>query len=143
MSKHGSACDDWPGLRGTDGLQQRRGKYGLAICSWRELGDVFDAIGQRTFRFGDKSTNANLVKLSGNFLIMSVIESLSEAFALIGKGGIDTREYFEFLTTTLFNAPVYKTYGNLLIEKRFHPAGFAMRSVSVISRGRKATVVLR
>jgi len=85
---------------------------------------IFDAIGQRTFRFGDKSTNANLVKLSGNFLIMSVIESLSEAFALIGKGGIDTREYFEFLTTTLFNAPVYKTYGNLLIEKRFHPAGF-------------------
>jgi 3-hydroxyisobutyrate dehydrogenase-like beta-hydroxyacid dehydrogenase len=85
---------------------------------------IFDAIGQRTFRFGDKPPNANLVKLSGNFLIMSVIESLSEAFALIGKGAIDTREYFEFLTTTLFNAPVYKTYGNLVIEKRFHPAGF-------------------
>src|SRR6185369_13282383 len=50
---------------------------------------VFDAVGQRTFRFGDKPSNANLVKLSGNFLIMSVIESLSEAFALIGKGGID------------------------------------------------------
>ena len=85
---------------------------------------LFDAIGQRTFRFGDKPSHANLVKLSGNFLIMSVIESLSEAFALVAKGGLDQREYFEFLTTTLFNAPVYRTYGKLVVEKNFEPAGF-------------------
>jgi 3-hydroxyisobutyrate dehydrogenase-like beta-hydroxyacid dehydrogenase len=85
---------------------------------------IFDAIGQRTFRFGDKPSNANLVKLSGNFLIMSVIESLSEALALIGKGGLDQREYLDFLTSTLFNAPVYKTYGTLAVEKKFQPAGF-------------------
>jgi 3-hydroxyisobutyrate dehydrogenase-like beta-hydroxyacid dehydrogenase len=29
------------------------------------------------------------VKLSGNFLIASVIESLGEAMALVGKGGVD------------------------------------------------------
>ena len=85
---------------------------------------IFDAIGQRTFRFGDKPSNANLVKLSGNFLIMSVIESLSEALALVGKGGLDQREYLDFLTSTLFNAPVYKTYGTLAVEKKFQPAGF-------------------
>ena len=85
---------------------------------------IFDAIGQRAFRFGHKPSFANLVKLSGNFLIMSVIESLSEAFALIGKAGIDQREYLEFLTSSLFNAPIYKTYGNLMIEKKFQPAGF-------------------
>jgi 3-hydroxyisobutyrate dehydrogenase-like beta-hydroxyacid dehydrogenase len=85
---------------------------------------LFDAIGQRTFRFGDKPSGANLVKLSGNFLIVSVIESLSEAMALVAKGGLDQREYLEFLTSTLFNAPVYKTYGNLVLEKKFEPAGF-------------------
>lgn len=85
---------------------------------------IFDAIGQRTFRFGEKPSNANLVKLSGNFLIMSVIESLSEALALVGKGGLDQREYLDFLTSTLFNAPVYKTYGTLAVEKKFQPAGF-------------------
>ncbi len=85
---------------------------------------IFDAVGQRTFRFGDKPSNANLVKLSGNFLITSVIESLSEALALVGKGGLDQREYLEFLTSTLFNAPIYKTYGNLAVEKKFQPAGF-------------------
>jgi 3-hydroxyisobutyrate dehydrogenase-like beta-hydroxyacid dehydrogenase len=90
-----------------------------------ECAPLFDAIGQRTFRFGDKPSRANLVKLSGNFLIASVIESLSEAMALVGKAGVDQKEYFEFLTSTLFNAPVYKTYGGLIVEKKFQPAGFA------------------
>jgi 3-hydroxyisobutyrate dehydrogenase-like beta-hydroxyacid dehydrogenase len=86
---------------------------------------IFDTIGQRTFRFGDKPSNANLVKLSGNFLIMSVIESLSEALALVGKGGLDQREYLDFLTSTLFNAPIYKTYGKLAIEREFQHVGFS------------------
>jgi 3-hydroxyisobutyrate dehydrogenase-like beta-hydroxyacid dehydrogenase len=86
---------------------------------------LFDAMGQRTFRFGEKPSNANLVKLSGNFLIVSMIESLSEALALVGKGGIDQREYLDFLTSTLFNAPVYKTYGNLIVEKKFQSVGFS------------------
>ena len=29
------------------------------------------------------------------------------------------------LTGTLFGAPVYKTYGEILVEDRFTPAGFA------------------
>jgi 3-hydroxyisobutyrate dehydrogenase-like beta-hydroxyacid dehydrogenase len=85
---------------------------------------IFDAIGQKTFRFGDKPSLANLVKLSGNFLIVSVIESLSEAMALVSKGGLDQHQYLEFLTSTLFNAPVYKTYGGLIADKKFTPPGF-------------------
>ena len=68
---------------------------------------------------------ANLVKLSGNFLIASVIEALGEAMALVGKAGIDRRRYLELLTSTLFTAPVYKTYGGLIAEQKFEPAGFA------------------
>ena len=68
---------------------------------------------------------ANLVKLSGNFLIAAVIESLGEAMALVGKGGIDKRQYLDILTSTLFGAPVYKTYGRLIADGIFEPAGFA------------------
>ena len=68
---------------------------------------------------------ANLVKLSGNFLIASVIEALGEAFALIGKAGIDRAQYLDILTNTLFGAPVYKTYGKLIAEERYTPAGFS------------------
>jgi 3-hydroxyisobutyrate dehydrogenase-like beta-hydroxyacid dehydrogenase len=92
------------------------------------LGDaapLFEAIGQRTFILGDTPVNANLVKLSGNFLIASVIEALGEAFALVTKGGVDAHAYLDLLTSTLFAAPVYKTYGGLIAEKKFEPAGFA------------------
>jgi 3-hydroxyisobutyrate dehydrogenase-like beta-hydroxyacid dehydrogenase len=86
---------------------------------------LFDAMGQRTFRFGEKPSLANLVKLSGNFMIASVIETLSEAMALVGKAGLDPHQYLDFLTSTLFAAPVYKTYGSLIADKKFQPAGFA------------------
>jgi 3-hydroxyisobutyrate dehydrogenase-like beta-hydroxyacid dehydrogenase len=86
---------------------------------------VFDAIGQQTFTVSENPEAANLVKLSGNFLIASVIESLGEALALVGKGGVDQKLYLDILTSTLFSAPIYKTYGTLLVEKKFEPAGFA------------------
>jgi 3-hydroxyisobutyrate dehydrogenase-like beta-hydroxyacid dehydrogenase len=88
---------------------------------------AFDAIGQRTFVIGPKPEMANVVKLSGNFLISSVIESLGEAVALTRKYGIDPHEYIDFLTNTLFAAPVYKTYGGIIADERYHPAGFKMR----------------
>ncbi len=86
---------------------------------------LFEAMGQKTFRFGMNPAHANLVKLSGNFLISSVIESLAEATALIGKAGLDKQQYLEFLTSTLFNAPVYKLYGGIIAGQKFEPAGFA------------------
>ncbi|WFU08174.1 NAD(P)-dependent oxidoreductase [Rhizobium sp. CB3090] len=86
---------------------------------------LFEAIGQRTFVLGEEPKAANLVKLSGNFLIASVIESLGEAMALVEKGGVDRHEYLDLLTSTLFNAPVYKTYGGLIADRKFKPAGFA------------------
>ena len=86
---------------------------------------VFDAIGQRTFVVSEEPKAANLVKLSGNFLLASVIESLGEAVALVAKAGVDKQEYVDLLTSTLFGAPVYKTYGGLIAREEFEPAGFA------------------
>ncbi|MCW2519678.1 MAG: beta-hydroxyacid dehydrogenase, 3-hydroxyisobutyrate dehydrogenase [Mycobacterium sp.] len=86
---------------------------------------LFDAIGQRSFVVSDDPTAASLIKLSGNFLIASVIESLGEAMALVGKAGVDKQQYLEILTSTLFGAPVYQTYGGLIAREEFEPAGFA------------------
>lgn len=92
-----------------------------AVASCRPL---FDVLGQRSFVVADEAPKANLVKLSGNFLIASVIEALGEAIALVSKAGIDRAQYVDLLTSTLFGAPVYKTYGALIAEERYHPAGF-------------------
>jgi 3-hydroxyisobutyrate dehydrogenase-like beta-hydroxyacid dehydrogenase len=88
---------------------------------------VLETVGQRVFVMGDKPEMANVVKVSGNFLIASIIESLGEAIALARKYGIDPHEYVEFLTSSLFAAPVYKTYGGIIADQRYSPAGFKMR----------------
>jgi 3-hydroxyisobutyrate dehydrogenase-like beta-hydroxyacid dehydrogenase len=85
---------------------------------------LLEAIGRRVFVVGAAPQAANLVKLGGNFLIASVIESLGEAFALIAKGGVERQRYLE-IVTSLFDAPVYRTYGTLIAAGHFEPAGFA------------------
>ena len=96
-----------------------------APATLQAVSPVFDAMGQRTFVVSEDPKAANLVKLSGNFLIASVIESLGEAMALVAKAGVDKNDYLEILTSTLFGAPVYKTYGGLIAREEFEPAGFA------------------
>jgi 3-hydroxyisobutyrate dehydrogenase-like beta-hydroxyacid dehydrogenase len=89
------------------------------------LSSLFDAIGQRTFVVSDQPHTANLVKLSGNFMIASAIESVSEAVALVAKAGVDRQQYVDILTSTLFAAPAYQTYGGLIARQEFEPAGMA------------------
>lgn len=86
---------------------------------------LFEAIGQKTFELGDEPTAASLAKITGNFMIAALIETLGEALALVGKGGVDPRTFLEIMTSTLFPAPAYRTYGALIAERKFSPAGFA------------------
>lgn len=89
---------------------------------------LFEAMGQKSFMVGDRPSDANLVKLSANFLIAAMIECLGEAFALVRKAGIDPQRYLEILTGSLFSAPVYQTYGGMIAEQKYaqEPAGFKM-----------------
>jgi 3-hydroxyisobutyrate dehydrogenase-like beta-hydroxyacid dehydrogenase len=107
------------------------GKLFVVVAGDKEtierLKPVLEAMGQRVFVIGDKPEMANVVKLSGNFLIASVIESLGEAIALTRKYGIDPHQYVDFLTNSLFAAPVYQTYGTLIADEKYSPAGFKIR----------------
>jgi 3-hydroxyisobutyrate dehydrogenase-like beta-hydroxyacid dehydrogenase len=86
---------------------------------------LFDAISQRVFYIGETPSAANLVKLCGNFMILAAIETMAEAMTLAEKGGVPKKLLLEVLTGTLFDSPVYRNYGNGLVEGRFKPAGFA------------------
>jgi 3-hydroxyisobutyrate dehydrogenase-like beta-hydroxyacid dehydrogenase len=87
---------------------------------------LFEVMGPKLWIVGEKQSLANVVKLSGNFLIASVLESLSEAIAFARKSGVDAASLMDFLTSTLFNAPVYKTYGGLIVEGNYDKMGFAL-----------------
>jgi 3-hydroxyisobutyrate dehydrogenase-like beta-hydroxyacid dehydrogenase len=88
---------------------------------------LFDVMGQKTFAAGEEAPQANVVKLTGNFLITTVIEGLAEAFALARKSRIDPSLLLEILTGSLFPAPVYKNYGAMIAAQKFEPAGFKLR----------------
>jgi 3-hydroxyisobutyrate dehydrogenase-like beta-hydroxyacid dehydrogenase len=86
---------------------------------------LFDTIGQKTTVISEEPHAANLVKLSGNFLMASAIEALGEAIALIGRSGIDRGAYVDLITSTIFPAPAYEIYGKLIAGDKFEPAAFA------------------
>ena len=87
---------------------------------------LFDAIGQKTFHASENAPAANVIKLAGNFLITGVIEGLAEAFALVRKFEVAPDSFLELLTESLFNAPIYKTYGAMIAADRFEPVGFKL-----------------
>ena len=87
---------------------------------------IFGAIGQRTFLISEDPVAANVVKLGGNFLIASVIETFGEALALTRKYGVKPDQFVDLLTNSLFSAPVYKTYATLVATEKFEPAGFKL-----------------
>jgi 3-hydroxyisobutyrate dehydrogenase-like beta-hydroxyacid dehydrogenase len=88
---------------------------------------LFDAMGQKTWRFGDEPHRANVVKVTGNFMIASVIELLGEATAMAKGHGVTADELIQMLTGTLFGAPVFQIYGALIAQQRFEPAGFKLQ----------------
>ena len=102
----------------------------LAIVAAGDPADVerampaFEAFGRRVFRLGDKPSAANLVKLCGNFMILAAVEALGEAMTLAEKGGVGKAELLDVLTGTLFDAPVFRIYGRILVEVQYRPAAF-------------------
>jgi 3-hydroxyisobutyrate dehydrogenase-like beta-hydroxyacid dehydrogenase len=86
---------------------------------------LFAVLGKKAFTIGNEPWAANLVKLSGNFLLAAAIEALGEAIALVGKAGINRQAYVDILTSTIFDVPAYKIYGDLIAQGRFEPAAFA------------------
>jgi 3-hydroxyisobutyrate dehydrogenase-like beta-hydroxyacid dehydrogenase len=87
---------------------------------------LLETLGQSVGIVGSDPSQANLVKLIGNFMLSAIIETLGEACAVAGRAGIDPMHLVELLTSATFNAPPYKIYGPLIASQRFQPAGFAL-----------------
>jgi 3-hydroxyisobutyrate dehydrogenase-like beta-hydroxyacid dehydrogenase len=88
---------------------------------------LFDAMGQGTDVIGDDPPAANVLKLAGNFLLASAIEAMGEAFALMRKHGVEPKRFLEIVNGRLIRSPIYENYGNLIVNRRWEPAGFKLR----------------
>jgi len=87
---------------------------------------LLEAMGQSMWPIGAAPERANVVKIAGNFMIASAIETMAEASTLTRAHGVSAREFLDVITGTLFAAPVFKTYGGLIADRRYSPAGFGL-----------------
>ncbi|GCE14618.1 NAD(P)-dependent oxidoreductase [Tengunoibacter tsumagoiensis] len=88
---------------------------------------ILNTLGQGIFDFGEEPYKANIVKISGNFLIASAMESLGEVFALVEKNDISRRAVIDMFSQTLFASPIYKNYGTKIAERDFNEIGFLLK----------------
>jgi 3-hydroxyisobutyrate dehydrogenase-like beta-hydroxyacid dehydrogenase len=88
---------------------------------------ALEAVGRKLFVIGTEAPAAVIVKLAGNFLIASMLETLGESIALLRKSGVDPAMFLEILAGSLFQSPVYENYGKLIAEQRYEPVGFKLR----------------
>jgi 3-hydroxyisobutyrate dehydrogenase-like beta-hydroxyacid dehydrogenase len=86
---------------------------------------VLGKLAAKVWPLGEDPVRANALKLAGNFMIVSAIESMGEAVALGEAYGVEGAELLDMLTSTLFAAPIYKIYGGMIAERRYSPPGFA------------------
>ena len=98
---------------------------GKAVAKER-VKPVLDQLGQDVFDFGDTAASANVVKLTGNFLIISAIEAMAEAFTLAEKNGVDRNQIAQLFGQTLFACPIYQNYGPMIAQQQYEPAGFKL-----------------
>ncbi|MDR1189925.1 MAG: NAD(P)-dependent oxidoreductase [Bifidobacteriaceae bacterium] len=85
---------------------------------------LLEAVSARLWPVGETPRQANVVKVAGQVLIASAIQSMSEAVAIGERGGVDARTLVELFTSTITPGPVYTNYGGLIAAQRYSPAGF-------------------
>ena len=83
------------------------------------------ALGRGTSRVGERAPMANVIKLTGNFVIASMIETLGEAFALTRKWEIAPDAFLSVFADVLARSPIFEGYAKRIATEAYEPAGFA------------------
>jgi 3-hydroxyisobutyrate dehydrogenase-like beta-hydroxyacid dehydrogenase len=85
---------------------------------------------------GTEPPQAHALKLGGNFLISTMIQSLGEAFVYAESQGIEPQVFLEAVNSALFQSPFYAAYGNVMLHPPEQPG-------ATIDLGAKDTRLLR
>jgi len=88
---------------------------------------LFDAIGATTQRVGDRPVMAAAAKLALNAGIPAIMQMLTEQFRIAATHGIAADRMAALLLDVNYGNRLIGSYGPIIAEKRFEPAGFPMR----------------
>ncbi len=88
---------------------------------------LFDVIGESTHRLGDLPERANAAKLAANGVLATIIQAVGEAYALAEAYGLAPAAFLGLLNGSMLKSPVVGSYGKLVAEGKFEPAGFPLQ----------------
>lgn len=74
---------------------------------------VLESLG-RVEVVGGEAGAANAVKMAGNFLMGSALQSLREAVDLVRAVDVDAAQFVDIISSSILPAPFYRGYGNAL-----------------------------
>src|SRR5262245_39392428 len=98
---------------------------------------LFNAMGQGVIVVGTDPHLANVLKLVGNFFVISAIETLGEAFTLAEKAGLKVETVLDVIKA-LLPVPLFLGYGTRMAHNEFTPPGFGLhlglKDVDLIGR---------
>jgi 3-hydroxyisobutyrate dehydrogenase-like beta-hydroxyacid dehydrogenase len=86
---------------------------------------LLDNLGQQTFVVGSDPAQANLIKLLGNIMTATTLETFGEIVAVLRKRGLDPASFLDIMTNTMFGGRAHKIYGAKIVTERYAP-GFRL-----------------
>lgn len=107
---------------------------------------VLQALGRRV-HFVEHPHQACTIKLAGNGLIGAAIAALAESFALVEANGISREQFHQIITGKLFQGPVYRGVGALMVHHEVNPphkfsAALACKDIALLREAHKSSATL-
>ena len=104
-----------------------------------EVRSVLDALGRGVTIVGDEPWQAHSFKLAGNFLISTMVQSLSEAFVFASSQNINPELFLETINEALFQSQFYLNYGGVMLHPPEQPGATIALGEKDIRLMREAT----
>lgn len=90
---------------------------------------VFQVLGRTNIVVGEEPHLASVMKLVTNFLIFSVIETLSETFTLAEKSGLEARHLVDMIQV-FYPSPIIQHYAGRIAQQHFSEPGATLGLMS-------------
>jgi 3-hydroxyisobutyrate dehydrogenase-like beta-hydroxyacid dehydrogenase len=82
---------------------------------------ALEALSRSITVVGTEPWQAHALKLGGNFMIASMIQTLSEAMTFASSQGIDPQNFFSTVNSALFQSPFYENYARVMLNPPEQP----------------------
>jgi 3-hydroxyisobutyrate dehydrogenase-like beta-hydroxyacid dehydrogenase len=82
---------------------------------------LIESISRGLTVLSEEAWRAHALKLGGNFMIASMIETLGEGFAYAEAHGISPEIFIETVNSALFQSPYYLQYSKTILNPPTHP----------------------